>query len=181
MKYYAKLALTLLLITAAVAGVLAGVNMLTKDKIAAAQAEKTTAAVALVLEGEATLRTDVECSGMVEAVYESPAGYAIQVSTAGFGGNVILMVGVNHGGQVTGISVISHTETAGLGSVAAEDSAKGEAFRGQFVGQAGPFAVVKDGGQVDGISGATITSRAVTQAVNGALEFARNLEGEGRS
>ena len=169
MKYYAKMALTLFLITALVAGVLAGVNALTKDKIAAARAEKTAAAVALVLEGEATELTDVACTGSVQAVYEGPEGYAIQVSAAGFGGEMVLMVGVNHQGQVTGISVVSHTETAGLGAVAAENSAKGQSFRGQFQGQTAPFAVTKDGGQVEAITSATITSRAVCAGVNTAL------------
>ena len=141
------------------------------------KAEKTAAALALVLEGDATELTDAPCTGSVQAAYESPEGYAIQVTTAGFGGDLVLMVGVNRQGQVTGISVISHTETAGLGAVAAENSTKGQTFRGQFVGQSGPFAVTKDGGQVDSISGATITSRAVTQAVNAAVEFAQYLEG----
>ncbi len=172
----ARLALTLFAITAAVAAALAGVNALTRDKIAAIEAQKTRDAVTQVLEGEAARLTDVECYGMVEAVYEGPGGYAVQVNTAGFGGALVMMVGVSHEGVVTGVSVISHTETAGLGSVAGEDSAKGAAFRNQFNDQPGPFLVDKDGGQVDSITGATITSRAVTQGVNAALEFVENLD-----
>ena len=74
--------------------------------------------------------------------------------------------------MLTGISVISHTETPGLGAVAAANNAKGEAFRGQFVGQSGVLSV---GDQIDGMSGATITSKAVTTGVNAALEFVENL------
>ena len=73
---------------------------------------------------------------------------------------------------MTGISVISHTETPGLGAVAAAQNAKGEAFRGQFVGQKGTLAV---GEQIDAMSGATITSNAVVAGVNAALSYVANL------
>lgn len=173
-----RLTLTLLVITSAVSAVLAGVNMLTKDKIAAMQEKKTLDAVAQVMEGDATLLTDVPCEGMIQAVYDCANGYAVQVSTVGFGGDMVMIVGVTHAGKVTGVSIISHTETAGLGAVAADDSAKGKAFREQFTQLTGPFAVTKDGGQVDAITGATVTSRAVTQGINAALEFAEFLDGE---
>lgn len=176
-----RLALTLFLITALVAAALAGVNMLTKDKIAKIQAQKALDAVAQVMEGEATLLTDAPCEGEIQAVYAGPNGYAIQVNTVGFGGDMVLMVGVTGEGKVTGIAVISHAETAGLGSVAAEDSAKGAAFRQQFTQHSWPYVVTKDGGEVDAITGATITSRAVTQGVNAAVEFAKILDGEGQS
>ena len=70
-----------------------------------------------------------------------------------------------------GISVISHTETPGLGAVAADAGPKGEAFRSQFVGGT-TFTV---GENVDAMSGATITSKAVTTGVNAAVEFVENL------
>ena len=171
--YVLRLAMTLLIITAVVAALLAGVNAITKDKIAAIQAEKTAKALATVLSDGASAKqiefTDV--SGLITAVYESESGYAIQVAPNGFGGAVTLMVGVTKDGTVSGISVISHVETAGLGAVAAESTAKGEAFRGQYVGMSGTLAVDKDGGEVDSISGATITSRAVTNGVNAALAW----------
>ena len=77
--------------------------------------------------------------------------------------------GVNNEGNVLGISIISHTETAGLGAVAAANTSPGEAFRAQFVGQSGSVSVSKDGGQIDALTGATITSRAVCVGVNAAL------------
>jgi electron transport complex protein RnfG len=86
-----------------------------------------------------------------------------------------MMVGVHNEGKVLGISVVSHTETAGLGAVAAESTSKGEAFRGQFAGQSGSVAVTKDGGQIDAITGATITSRAVVVGVNAALACVGNF------
>lgn len=72
-----------------------------------------------------------------------------------------MMVGVDNDGKVTGISIISHTETAGLGATAAADTDAGRAFRDQFIGMSGTVSVTKDGGEVDALTGATITSRAV--------------------
>jgi electron transport complex protein RnfG len=63
--------------------------------------------------------------------------------------------------------------------VAAENTSKGEAFRSQFIGMSGVLAVDKDGGEVDSISSATITSRAITNGVNAALKCAENLVKEG--
>ena len=171
--YILRLTVTLLLICAAVAAVLAGVNAITKDKIAAIQEQKTQDAIAVVLPGvsnveELPLGGD---AGIVTAVYAAEEGYAVQVAPNGFDGAITMMVGVSEG-QVTGISVISHTETPGLGAVAAANNAKGEAFRGQFAGQSGTLAV---GDQIDGMSGATITSKAVVTGVNAALEYVEKL------
>ena len=171
--YILRLTVTLLLICAAVAAVLAVVNSITKGPIADIQAQKTQNAIAVVLPGagdveEMAISGD---TGIVNAVYVSDSGYAVEVAPAGFDGEVTMMVGVADG-KVTGISVISHTETPGLGAVAAAANAKGEAFRGQFVGKSGVLAV---GDQIDGMSGATITSKAVVTGVNAALAFAENL------
>jgi len=175
--YILRLTVTLLLICALVAGVLAGVNAITKDKIAAIQAQKTLDAIAEVLPGvegleQMTLSGD---TGIVKSAYVSDEGYAVEVAPIGFDGEVTLMVGITSGGEVTGISVISHTETPGLGAVAAAKNQRGEAFRNQFIGAAGELAV---GENVDAISGATITSKAVTEGVNAALAFVtRNFGG----
>ena len=170
--YVLRLTVTLLLITAFVAAALAGVNMITKDRIAAIQQQKTLDAMAQVLpgvEGLAPMELTGE-TGIVTSVYASGDSYAVQVEPAGFNGKVTVMVGIS-GGKVTGISVISHTETPGLGAIAAADSAKGDAFRGQFAG-GDAFTV---GDNVDAISGATITSKAVTTGVNAAVDFVQNL------
>ena len=171
--YILRLTVTLLLICAAVAAVLAGVNAITKDKIAAIQVQKTQDAIAVVLPGVSNveqLPLDGD-AGIVTAVYAAENGYAVQVAPNGFDGAVTMMVGIAED-KVTGISVISHTETPGLGAVAAANNAKGEAFRGQFVGQSGVLAV---GDQIDGMSGATITSKTVVAGVNAALEYVANM------
>lgn len=177
-KMVVRTVVVLLLVTGVVAIALAAVNSITKDKIAAIKAEKTAAALEAVLpDGKAAhpVAGFADDTGIVNTVYESETGYAVEVAPAGFGGAVTMMVGVDHDGKVLGISVISHTETAGLGATAAEKTAKGEAFRDQFVGMEGTLAVKKDGGSVEAISGATITSRAVTEGVNAAIACAAKL------
>ena len=190
--YILRLAVTLLAICAAVALALAGVNAITKDRIAAIQAEKTQKAIAEVMElhGDGTV-TEVEftdTTGLVKRVYRSEGyfntclidgtlayDYAVEVTPAGFNGEITMMVGVNSYGEVTGISIISHAETAGLGAVAGASSAKGQAFRDSFIGLFGSVSTSKDGGQADTITGATITSRAICDGVNAALACVENL------
>ena len=171
--YVLRLTVTLLLITGLVAAALAGVNAITKDAIAANQEKKTQDALAIVLPGvqglqKQTLSGD---AGIVSEVYASGDSYAVKVMPGGFDGEITMMVGIQSG-QITGISVISHTETPGLGAVAAAQNAKGEAFRSQFVGQNGELAV---GDQIDAMSGATITSTAVVTGVNAALSYVASL------
>lgn len=166
--YILRLAGTLFLITALVALALAGVNSITAPAIAQAKEAKTQSAVSQVLPGGGKSVEFTDATGLVKNVYRSDAGFAIQVTPSGFDGTIDMMVGIDNDGKILGISIISHTETAGLGAVAAADNAKGEAFRDQFVGTDTSLSVSKDGGTVDAITGATITSRAVTEGVNAA-------------
>lgn len=176
--YILRLSLVLFLITAVIAGLLAGVNAITKDRIAEANAKKTKAAISLVLSGvenpEALAEFPNE-SGMVSAVYKSDIGYAVQVAPNGFGGPISMMVGVDFDGSILGISIINQTETAGLGAVSAAKTSAGQKFRDQFAGLSGELAV---GADVDALTGATITSKAVTEGVNAALRCVENLNKE---
>ena len=173
-KFVLRLALTLLIITAVVAVALAGVNMITEPAIEALNAQKTQEAIELVLPGGGE-SIDFPATNLVSKVYASDSGYAVEVTPGGFDNTITMMVGVDNEGKVLGISVVSHTETAGLGAVAAENTSKGEAFRGQFVGKSGSVAVSKDGGELDAITGATITSRAICVGVNAALDCVAGL------
>lgn len=168
-KYVARLALTLLLITSVVAIALAGVNQVTAPKIAAMNQQKTQQAIEAVLPGGGEEVAFTDETGLVKAVYQGEAGYAVQVAPGGFNGEVSMMVGIDNAGTVLGISIIKQTETAGLGAVCAAATSAGEQFRGQFAGTSGSVAVSKDGGSIDAITGATITSRAVCTGVNAAL------------
>ena len=167
--YVARLALTLLIITAVVAAALAGVNSITAPAIEALNAQKTQDAIELVLPGGGE-EIDFPETALVSTVYGSDTGYAIEVTPGGFDNTITMMVGVDKAGNVLGISIIKHTETAGLGAVAAAGTPAGEAFRAQFVGASGSVSVTKDGGTMDAITGATITSRAICVGVNAALE-----------
>jgi len=175
--YVLRLAVTLFLIAAVVAGVLAGVNSITKPIIDQLNAEKTQKAIEAVLPGGFDeMVTDFDDQGgLVSKVYKGANGYALEVLPSGFDNTITMMVGVDAEGKVLGISVVSHTETAGLGAVAAATTSAGEAFRGQFVGQSGPVSVTKDGGEVNAITGATITSRAICVGVNAALDCVAGL------
>ena len=173
--YVLRISLTLLLITGVVAALLAGVNMITAPIIAAANEAKTQEAVNAVLPGGGTPVTFADETGLVVNVYASDTGYAVQVKPSGFDGQIDMMVGIGKDGNILGISIVSHTETAGLGAVAAAENAKGEAFRDQFIGMSGSVSVTKDGGEVDAVTGATVTSRAICDGVNAALACVANL------
>lgn len=170
MKYILKLSVTLLLIAALVAAALAGVNAVTKDRIAAVQAEKINKAITALFPEAADVRQleageYADETGIVAAVYATGSGWAMEVRPSGFGGEMVLMVGVSSLFEVTGVQVISHAETPGLGAVAADKGSAGEAFRGSFAGLSGTLSV----GDIDALTGATITSQAVVDGVNAAL------------
>lgn len=101
-------------------------------------------------------------------------GYVITATDKeGYGGDIQITVGITADGTVNGVSILSISETAGLGMKATEPS-----FYEQYQGkQTEKFVVSKDGGDgepIDALSGATITSRAVTGAVNAALGYYQN-------
>ena len=178
-KYILRLALTLLLITGAVAAALAGINSLTAAKIHKNQQLKSWEAIQKVLPGGAIISEETKFSesvGIVRTLYTSTKGYAVEVVPTGFGGTITMLVGVSFEGEVLGIAVVSQTETAGLGAIVAADNQAGQSFRNQFVGLSGSLAVTKDGGSIDAITGATITSRAVVEGVNAALACIADLE-----
>ena len=91
-------------------------------------------------------------------------GYALSVSSKGFGGQVVMALGLTPDGSIRKISFTELNETAGLGMRADEDS-----FKDQFVGKSGSITYGQDG--VEAMSGATVTSTAVKNAINAGLEF----------
>ena len=175
--YVLRLAGTLLAITAIVAACLAGVNALTAPVIDELNAAATQEAISAVLPGgfDTEITDFTDATGLVSKVYQGANGYAIEVGPGGFDNTITMMVGVDNEGKVLGISIVSHTETAGLGAVADADTPKGIAFREQFVGTSGSVSVTKDGGTIDSITGATITSRAICVGVNAALDCVAGL------
>ncbi len=175
--YVLRLAGTLLLITSIVAACLAGVNAVTEPIIEQLNAKATQEAISAVLPGgfDSEITDYTDATGLVSKVYQGANGYAVEVGPGGFDNTITMMVGVDNEGKVLGISVVSHTETAGLGAVADADTPKGIAFREQFVGTSGSVSVNKDGGEINAITGATITSRAICVGVNAALDCVAGL------
>ena len=166
-------------------GVLGIVFNATKDPIAAAENAKRTAAIKNVLPEFKTLKTVNVKSAMEDAeipfhlAYDADnnfIGAAVETFTnKGFSGNISLMVGILADGTIKNISVLQHAETPGLGSKMEE-----ETFKGQFNDKNADsfnFSVKKDGGDVDAITAATISSRAFCDAVNRALSTFENNKG----
>lgn len=177
LKEYRKLILTLCALTAAAALLLSVVNALTAAPIAARLETKRRTAMEVVAPG-ATVFSQVKFDpARVTDMYaayqgEKLLGYCVELNADGFTGPIDMLVGVSATGKVTGVSILKHTETPGMG-----DNADSEAFLGQFVGRSGNIPVGRDG--VDAVSGATVTSKAVARGVSNALEAVANYVGTG--
>mgnify|MGYP002519214635 FL=1 len=173
-------------ITLVVALALGAVNAVTAGPIAEQNAQKIKDSLENVMPGAESEQIDVPegttvttetknaTSVTILSAYKmtkdgADAGYCVEVGPTGFGGAVDTMVGIDSDGNVTGISVISaSSETPGLGARSTEPE-----FQAQFAGQVGTeVAVAKDGGSIDALTGATITSRAVSEGVVAAAQFA---------
>ena len=170
------LCLTLVcLICAAVVGVAYAV---TKEPIDAAAQAKTTASIARVLPAFSATPQEgsIRVGGTDYKYYQvDGAGCAIISSTSGFGGLLTLMVGIAEDGTVHNTTVLSHSETPGLGAKCATDERFLSQFRG-FDPAAKTLAVRKDGGDLDAITASTITSRAYALAVSNAVNVFNELK-----
>lgn len=105
----------------------------------------------------------------------SPVGFVFITVTKGYGGDVKVMTGVTNEGKVAGIQILALSETAGLGMRAKEES-----FLKQFVDKVGGIGVAKNNpgeNEIQALTGATITSKAVTSAVNEALTLYETVKG----
>lgn len=173
-------------ITLVVALALGAVNAVTADKIAEINQQKILDSLELVMPGAEAEQIDVAegttittetknaTSISILSAYKmtkdgADAGYCVEVGPTGFGGVVDTMVGIDAEGNITGVSVISAaSETPGLGARATE-----EEFQAQYAGLVGTdVAVTKDGGTIEALTGATITSRCVSEGVVAAAMFA---------
>ena len=171
-----NMVVALLVITAVSGGVLGLVYGMTKDAIAEVDMKKNQAAIQAVLplEGEITYKADTlktedgifPCNLAFDA-NGNFQGAAVKTSEGGFGGKIDMMVGFLADGTIKGTSVLSHAETPGLGA-----NMTGK-FKDQFVDKNPAnfkLIVKKDGGDVDAITAATITSRAFSKAVDKAYK-----------
>ena len=179
-KFVLKVAGTLTVISLVVAALLGVVNMVTKDKIDAINAEKTNQALAAVAPEGAEF-TPVELSdaavaaaaayGTLDSMYEmSTGGYAMKIVASGSQGSIEMIVGVDANKALTGVSVVSHSETGGIGTkvINNDPNSAGTPVLDQFIGMSGAGSLVV-GKTVTPISGATVTSKGITAGCNAAL------------
>ena len=176
----------ILFIITIVSGCLLGfVYNSTKDKIAAKQEETKLLAYKQVMSEADDFKADYskliqQSSKLLTKDYELQ-GYVIQVTDKdGFGGEIELIIGIDLNKQIKGVEILSINETVGLGM-----NAKNESFRLQYLNKkVDSFVITKTGkekdNEIDSLSSATITSKAVTNGVNGALDFYDLLKGDGQ-
>lgn len=157
--------------------VLGGAYALTKDPIDAAAAAKTQQAVAQVLPYFTEVEYNEDGHYYTATEGENLVGYAVESTVVGFGGPLSLIVGITPDGVVYNTSVLSHSETPGLGAKCSTD----QKFMAQWKGfdpSVKRLTVKKDGGDVDAITASTITSRAYALAVENALKTFKTLGGQ---
>ena len=161
---------------------LAGVYALTAEPIAAAAAAKNEAAIKEVLPEEAVRIEEertVEMDGVAytyNLAYDEPGntvGCAINVTTLGFGGPIVIKVGFDMDGVIWNTKVLSQSETPGLGAKCVEASFSDQ-FK-EFDPAQKKLAVVKDGGDVDAITASTITSRAYANGLATAVKVFQTI------
>ena len=163
------------------------VNMITAEPIAQAKQAATKAALTEVLPAfDATEAEELTIDEMPITVYTATkggavAGYAVQTMTKqGFSGVVRLMVGFTPEGEVVNVNVLEQSETPGLGTKMADEgnpllmSVKGQKLEEKKLVD-GKLAVRKDGGDVDALTAATISSRAYVDAINRAWMAYRSV------
>ena len=181
--------ITLFIIAMLVAAALAGTNMITADKIAAVELanEQESCYTVLNLDSEDSSNTfgakqEVDVDGTTYNYYVGQTngqdvGYAFITTGSGYGGKIKIVTGIDMEGKITGVYTLDiGDETPGLGQNASQDK-----YKGQYVDKTSDnidaVIVNKDGGDIEAMAGATITSRAVSNAVSTALQAYNQIKG----
>lgn len=179
MKETLKLGIVLLIITVVSAGILAVSNNFTKDKIAQLAIEDSLAALQDIF-GDGYEFRIMDADRQEEIITEEPAiveileaysdevlsGYAIKTVTGGYAGDLIVLTGISiDQGEVLGMKLLEHGETPTLGGKATQPE-----FEEKFPGKS-----IEEEVTVEGISGATVTSKGVMKGVNIARELYNNV------
>jgi len=180
-----KMVVVLTVLSSVAGGVLAAVNNGTASQIEAQQLKFVKGpAIMAILAGSSNnpiedrfkiVDGDAETSFFVGKFDGKADIIAFEEFGKGFGGDIGVMVGVNmDDDKLVGAAVTVHTETPGLGSKAKDDPGLVSQFKGLSVKDL--VSVTKDGGQINAISGATITSRAVCDAVDKAMKSYQKMK-----
>ena len=177
-------AIVLTSISVIIAGILAVTNNFTAPVIAKNSEKATNDALSVVVpsalefkivekDEESTNENDIYIAYSDDG---KETGYAVSVSPLGFGGNIDIIVGFSLDKTITGVEIVNSSETPGLGSKASDKE-----FKEQFLDKRPPLNVVKNekAGEntISAISGATITSKAVTSGINTAMTELNNYLG----
>lgn len=175
-KDFIRLSGMLFIITLVAALLLAGVNEITKTKIAEAERNSNVQAMKMLFVDAEEFKEVNE--SVAEGFKDGQSiGFCVNVSPKGYGGDIKLMVGIDNENKVTGIEVLSHSETPGLGAKSTSDE-----FKSQFSGKDTDLTVVKgatqSSGEIQAITGATVTSRAIADGVKQASAMIAEIKGE---
>lgn len=173
-----RLGAVLFTITAVTGLILGGVHSLTREPIRAAGERVKAEALTATLPGAIDFKK-IEIkgeSGMIREINEgisgdAVVGYNFTVITKGYGGMIEFVIGISSDGVIKGMKILSHTETPGLGAKAAEPN-----FADKFILKRAPSVTVVKGpagrdNEIQAISGATRTTKAVASGVNAALAY----------
>ena len=191
-KFILKVAGTLTVIALVVAALLGLVNSITAGKIAEIDAENTRIAMSAVVPEGSEFTDKLEISDEVAAAAAAQggkltelygvknagadAGYVMKIAASGSQGTITMMVGVDANKAITGISVVSHAETSGIGTkvMGNEPNTAGVPVLDQFMGLSGSGSLVV-GKTITAISGATVSTKGITMGANAALAAAEAL------
>lgn len=195
LKEIIKPAAVLFLVCAIITGALAVVNGVTKPIIEQREKEALQQSLSVVLPGADAFSGAVDRETLVSQGYQpgerianlykasaagETVGYVVEVATRGYGGNIAMLIGINKELSITGTVIMSHSETPGLGSKADD----GEYLK-QYLGEIPEdlYHVVKKApskdGDIEAISGATVTSRAIANGISEAASLVRDyIRGE---
>lgn len=174
-----KPGIVLLIITAIAAGLLGVVNNITAEPIAKQKEKTAQESMQKVLpEAKEFKKLENLPDGTNENIKEcnegyddsnNLVGYAVSIGSKGYGGEISIMVGISSDGVIQGVNINSHSETPGLGANSTNPS-----FIDQYKNKSGELTVTKNApseNEIQAITSATITSKAVTKAVNEVTEF----------
>ncbi|MBR7019223.1 MAG: RnfABCDGE type electron transport complex subunit G [Prevotella sp.] len=179
-----NMALVLTGVAVVTGSILAAVNHVTEEPIAAQKEKALADGIKAVMGGgdltvaktDTVRQNDAKGKEMTYIIYQTQdaqkkdLGAAVESTTMGFGGDLKILVGFDPEGKILGYTLLEHAETPGLGAKADKWFQAGE--KGNIIGKnpKEELVVSKDGGQVDAITASTITSRAFLLAVNNAYK-----------
>ena len=192
-KFILRVAGTLTIISLIVAALLGAVNHVTSGPIAAINKANTDAALKMVVTDESSEFESQEVTqdlmdaasaqgGTLTELYAvkvggEQVGYAAKIVASGSQGSIEMIVGTDANNAITGISVVKHAETSGIGTKVCNDNApatNGTPVLDQFVGMSGAGSLVVKG-NIMPVSGATVSSTGVTKGANAALAVVEAL------